>query len=87
MNEQDISLRVPLITAFLQPYPAHLYPDAISEEVNQATSLDELQAALHRSPPTSCSTPGKTRAGGFNKNGKYLPAKFIPGKIDKRAGQ
>ena len=44
-------------------------------------------AALSKRPPTNVYTGGRTRPGGYNRNGKYLPAKYIPGKNDKRAGK
>ena len=77
----------PVILTFLQPYPADLYPESVEEDHPDFQSLKELQAALFRQPPTSCSTPGKMRPGGFNRNGKWLPAKYIPSKTDKRAGK
>jgi hypothetical protein len=77
----------PVILAFFQPYPAQLYPEQVEEPGVTFESLEELQAALFRQPPTQCSTPGKMRPGGFNRNGKYLPAKYIPSKMDKRAGK
>jgi len=77
----------PYLTAFLQPYPIHLYPTVESEENLSYKSLEELQAALSRMPPTLCITPGKLRPGGFNRNGKLLPTKAIPSKSDKRAGK
>lgn len=44
-------------------------------------------AALYKKPPTTCYTPGKTRPGGYTRSGKYKPAKYIPGKQDRRAGK
>lgn len=37
--------------------------------------------------PTSAYTPGRTRPGYRNKNGKWLPSKWIPGRTDRRAGR
>lgn len=80
----------PLITYFLSAYPANIYPDTdLTVSPNDGSEADSrtLYAALSRTPPTSTNTPGKTRPGGYNKNGKYLPAKYIPSKTDKRAGK
>ena len=87
VGKQTYDGKVPLILAFLQPYPNHLYPDYTSDELGKFATLGELQAGLARLPPTSCSTPGKSRPGGYNRNGKYLPAKYIASKTDKRAGK
>ena len=87
-----------MITFFLKPsphLPAFIEDEQIFNEAhwNAVTKIIEtntgepLWAALSKRPPTSCYTPGKTRPGGYNKNRKYLPAKFIPGKMDKRAGK
>jgi hypothetical protein len=73
--------------AFLQPYPVHLYSEDEAEEYYQYKSLNELQAGLFRRPPTSCSTAGKMRPGGFNRSGKLVPSKWIPQKTDKRSGK
>jgi hypothetical protein len=83
----DGRARRPLITFFLSAYPADLYSDEDLFDPGAADSPTPLEAALSRTPPTSCSTPGKMRPGGYNKNGKYLPSKYIPGKTDKRAGK
>ena len=44
-------------------------------------------AALGKKPPTNVWTGGRIRPGGYNRNGKYLPPKSIPGKNDKRQGK
>jgi hypothetical protein len=58
-----------------------------AEESVTYQSLDEMQAALFPKFPTTVWTNGKTRPAGYNRNGKLLPSKFIPGKSDKRSGK
>jgi len=86
MNFDREGTCVPIITAFLQPYPADLYAADDEEEATHC-SLAEMQASLFRRPPTSCTTPGRMRPAGFNRNGRLVPAKWIPAKTDKRAGK
>jgi hypothetical protein len=86
MNRQFHDDTHPMIVAFLSPYPSHLYRSD-DEDGSECRSLGELQASLSRSPPTSVSTPGKLRPAGYNQSGKFLPAKWIPNKTDKRAGK
>ncbi len=88
----------PLITFFMKASPHHdrfledeaVFASAIWSPVTGVLETDKgepLWAALYKSPPTSCTTPGKTRPGGYNKSGKYILPKFIPAKTDKRAGK
>jgi hypothetical protein len=37
--------------------------------------------------PTSCYTSGRVRKGYYNRKGRYLPSKYIPGRTDRRAGR
>lgn len=87
-----------MVAFFLRPSPyatAFIEDEAMSsaaiwDDNSNIMVLPEgepLWAALSRKPPTTCYTPGKTRPGGYNKAGKYLPSKYIPGKSDKRAGK
>ena len=46
-----------------------------------------LYAALSKTPPTTCTTPGKTLPAGYTKTGKYKPSRWTPSKTDKRAGK
>ena len=84
----------PLVTFFLQKFPADLYPDDVDQFNYDAAKLMNLTVdglplycALSKTPPTNIFTAGHTRAGGYSRTGKYLPTKFIPGKMDKRAGK
>lgn len=87
-NESNRDEFRPLITFFLSPYPAHLYEEDLDEvDSHDIVTLEDLQAALYKKPPTACTTPGKTRPAGYSRTGKYLPSKYIPSKIDKRAGK
>ena len=87
-----------MITFFLKPsphLPAFIEDEQIFNEAhwNAATKIIEtntgepLWAALSKRPPTVVPTAGKTRPGGYSRTGKYLPAKWIPAKSDKRAGK
>jgi hypothetical protein len=87
MQKNTVEGPRPIIFLFLQPYPAHLYPVNEAEESVTYQSLDEMQAALFPKFPTTVWTNGKTRPAGYNRNGKLLPSKFIPGKSDKRSGK
>ena len=46
-----------------------------------------LHAIRYKSPPTSCTTPGKQIPGGYTPSGKYKSAYYRPAKTDKRAGK
>lgn len=85
LNRTNPSPR-PIILSFVQPYPAHLY-DTDHENEALYQSLDEFQAGLFSKFPTTVWTDGKTRPGGYNRSGKFLPSKYIPGKMDKRSGK
>ena len=37
--------------------------------------------------PTSTHTPGKTLPSGYTRSGKWKPSKYVPSKMDKRAGK
>jgi hypothetical protein len=67
------------------------YPDFYKGDDDFLEGYDDiripLSAALYKRPPTTCSTPGKMRPGGYTKTGKYKPAKYIPSKLDKRVGK
>ena len=87
-----------MLTFFLKPsphLPAFIEDEQLFDEAhwNAATKIMEtntgepLWAALSKRPPTTCSTPGKTRPAGYSRTGKYLPSKYIPSKTDKRAGK
>ena len=47
----------------------------------------EVVWSLGRKPYTNCYTAGRVRPAGYNKNNKYVPRKFIPGKSDRRSGK
>lgn len=89
---------LPMMAFFLRPTPfANDFID--DEKQNSSATWNEelgmmvleggepLWAALSKRPPTTCTTPGKTRPAGYNKAGKYLPSKYISSKLDKRAGK
>jgi hypothetical protein len=46
-----------------------------------------LYAALSKSPPTTCTTPGKMIPSGYTKTGKYKASRWTTSKTDKRAGK
>jgi hypothetical protein len=46
-----------------------------------------LHAIRYKSPPTSCTTPGKQIPGGLTPSGKWKSAYYRPAKTDKRAGK
>jgi hypothetical protein len=98
--EQSTALneKIPMVAFFLRPSPfaaAFIEDEAASSTATwdeQACLMvleggEPLWAALSKRPPTTCGTPGKTRPAGYNKAGKYVPAKWIPAKTDKRAGK
>ncbi len=90
MSQLNAQEKRPLLTFFLSAYPFNLYPEVdLPHSQSDGAEPDPrtLFAALSRTPPTSTMTPGKTRPGGYNSNGKYLPSKYIPAKMDKRAGK
>jgi hypothetical protein len=84
----------PLMAFFLQPFPSSIYkkdddmvfnPILKINETNQGVPLFTM--ARTSTPPTSCSTPGHTVKAGYSSTGKYKPAKYMPSKMDKRAGK
>jgi len=85
----------PLMAFFLQPFPSSIYnkkdddmvfnPILKINETNQGVPLFTMARSAH--PPTSCSTPGHTIKSGYTPSGKYRPSKYVPGKMDKRAGK
>jgi hypothetical protein len=88
----------PAISFFFKPNPFHL--EYVEEDdirsralydVHNKTLVDEsgvpLWATLSKKFPTSVYTLGKTRPAGYSRTGKYLPSKYIPGKMDKRSGK
>lgn len=95
--QEDVT-SVPMICLFLKPSPfidSFVADEDISVDADWSESLSikithsglPLWAALYKTPPTTCHTPGKTRPAGYTKAGKWLPSKYIPGKTDKRAGK
>ena len=87
-----------MLTFFLKPcphLPAFIEDEQIFDEAhwNAATKIIEtntgepLWAGLSKRPPTPVTTYGRTRPAGYSRTGKYLPAKWIPTKTDKRAGK
>ena len=98
MKKESENIKLPLVTQFFENsnYLQEFIEDDEMEEKcvicpeTGALITHEgvpLWAALFKRPPTSANTPGRQRPGGFNKNGKYLPSKWIPSKMDKRAGK
>jgi hypothetical protein len=84
----------PLMAMFLQPFPSSIYPTDEEMVYNSRLQINETSNGvpffmLPRSskPPTSCQTPGHTIKSGYTPSGKYKPAKYVPGKTDKRAGK
>jgi hypothetical protein len=85
----------PLMAFFLQPFPASIYTADEESVFNPILNMNEtlqgiplfIAAARTSKPPTSCSTPGHTIKSGYTPSGKWKPAKFVPGKTDKRAGK
>jgi hypothetical protein len=84
----------PLMAFFLQPFPSSIYqkdddmvfnPVLKINETNQGVPLFTM--ARSAKPSTSCSTPGHTIKAGYTKSNKWKPAKYVPGKMDKRAGK
>lgn len=98
MDSQPQNTKVPAIALFLKPSP---FVDAFiedeisaeklqwSEEMNLMVDQDGNPAweAVTKRPPTTCTTPGKTRPAGYSRTGKWLPSKWIPSKTDKRVGK
>lgn len=84
----------PLMSFFLQPFPASIYKNDDEMVFNPILQINEsvngiplYTMARFSKPPTSCNTPGHTLKGGYSKSGKWKPAKWVPGKTDKRAGK
>jgi hypothetical protein len=84
----------PLMAFFLQPFPSSIYqkdddmvfnPVLKINETPQGVPLFTMARSSH--PPTSCTTPGHTVKSGFTPSGKYKPSKYMPSKMDKRAGK
>lgn len=59
---------------------------SVDRKINIDVSGMPLHCSLFKSPPTSCSTPGKMLPAGFTKAGKHKPARWSSPKMDKRAG-
>jgi len=84
----------PLMAFFLQPFPSSIYQKDDDMVFNPVLKINETNQcvplfAMARSakPPTSCNTPGHTIKSGYTPSGKYKPSKYVPGKMDKRAGR
>ena len=84
----------PLMAFFLQPFPSSLYKKDEDIVFNPVLKINETSSgvplftmARTLKPPTSCHTPGKTLKSGYTRSGKWKPAKYVPGKTDKRAGK
>ena len=52
-----------------------------------AQGIPMFTFARSSKPPTSCSTPGHTVKSGYTPSGKWKPSKYVPSKMDKRAGK
>jgi len=60
---------------------------SVDRKINIGSNGIPLHCGLFKTPPTSCSTPGKMLPGGFTKDGKWKSARYVQGKMDKRAGK
>jgi hypothetical protein len=60
---------------------------SVDRKINIDSNGIPLHCSLSRTPPTTCITPGKMLPSGYTNTGKYKPARYSPGKSDKRAGQ
>ncbi|CAN5443822.1 hypothetical protein BH09SUM1_BH09SUM1_20140 [soil metagenome] len=87
---------LPLMTHFLQPYPAspcqeQAEAEGIYSEKHLLNMTSEgvplFLGGRSSSPPTSTMTPGHTIKAGYTSTGKWKPSKWMPSKMDKRAGK
>jgi len=84
----------PLIAFFLQPFPSSIYQKDDEMVFNPVLQINEtpqgvplFTMARSAKPPTTCRTPGHTIKAGYTPSGKYKQSKFVPDKMDKRAGK
>lgn len=85
----------PLIVNFLQPYPftqVHdIDPDGAHYDQARQLNVDPDGRPLYcnrsKLPPTLVTTPGRTLPSGYTPSGKWKPAKYMPSKMDRRAGK
>lgn len=56
-------------------------------KMNMLPDNSPLYCQRYKSPPTICTTPGKTIPAGYTPSGKYKTARYRPAKSDKRAGK
>ena len=90
----EIYEKKPLISFFLQPFPSWIYQKDENMVYNTMLKINETNQgvplftmARSAKPPTSCNTPGHTIKSGYTSTGKYKPSKYMPSKMDKRAGK
>jgi hypothetical protein len=97
-KQQPETKKLPAMLHFLQECTlVDQFILAAEEDDRAAYSIDRMlnlmpdgtpqYCALSKTPPTSCSTPGKMLPGGFTPDGKHKPTRWTPAKTDKRAGQ
>ena len=94
-TEKGTSELRPLISYFLATYPYgpddHDFPAGTEFcEIRQLSVLPDgapVYASRSKSPPTSTMTPGHTLPAGYTRAGNWKPAKYMPAKMDKRAGR
>lgn len=60
---------------------------SVDQKINIHVSGIPLYCTRTKSPPTSAISPGHMIQGGYTPSGKYKTARYVPPKLDKRAGQ
>ena len=94
MNSKQFALTregLPLIALHLQPLMANPFAldDFLYDAARRINISPEGEIACARAsrPYTSALTPGHTIPSGYTPSGKWRPSKYVPGKMDKRAGK
>ena len=97
-NSSSLPNKLPAMLYFLTKCPnveSFIYQAEIDDkftysEARQLT-IDNKNIPLYcspsASPPTVCSTPGKTIPSGYTQSGKYKVGSYRPAKQDKRVGK
>ncbi|MEO8801790.1 MAG: hypothetical protein ABI375_00365 [Rudaea sp.] len=82
--------QLPLIALHLQRMRPAAHPDDFEfDDVLQVNIVPDGGLACSRAtkPYTSATTPGHTIKPGYTPGGKYKTSKYVPSKMDKRAGK